>query len=623
MSSCDTAVAVGSAAAHGGTLFLKNSDRDPNEAAAVVVVPAADHAPGSVVRCTYREVPQVGHTHAMVLCKPAWMWGAEMGANEHGVSIGNEALWSRTPVPAAKEHLLGMDYLRLALERATSARGALDVVTTLLEEYGQGGEAGFDRHLVYHNGFLFADGKEAWVLETVGRAWAAERVRNGLRTISNRLSIGGEFDLSSPGLVDDAVAAGRCSGAHDFVFREAYGGDWLRDTLGKGYERRCASAARLSAHGPASVTDAFAALRDHSVRGGCMPDRGMLGVDVCMHAGGPPVRVSQTTGSMVSVIPRGATSSKGIVHWVTGTSAPCLSVFRPLSLDAALDRAASEAARGADGGDAAWNRGCLFGPAPHGGPKAQWDGGASLWWRFEVLHRNCLLDWPARALAVVAPARDELERAFIEEVERVAGRARRSPRGGSGGDDGDQQDARFAQLLGEVARDCEERADEHLDIVTQRVCDVPARRRAPWLYRREWMALNARCGIAPWVRASPGEPPGRLFTAAALRSDAVQVLSLLLALASLALLRLLHLRATRGSTAAVSCGSGVPLTDLPVPELCCDALGIPGGSDAAHEVDMLAMDVAAPGPVARALLGVVVVAAVRHIAARGTSNWGV
>lgn len=66
---------------------------------------------------------------------------------------------------------------RLALERADTAERAVDVITELLEKYGQGGncmedECGF----TYHNSFLISDRTEAWVLETAGKYWAAERV---------------------------------------------------------------------------------------------------------------------------------------------------------------------------------------------------------------------------------------------------------------------------------------------------------------------------------------------------------------------------------------------------------------------------------------------------------------
>ena len=48
------------------------------------------------------------------MSKPAWMWGAEMGANEHGVAIGNEAVWNRLSDTEydAVPRLLGMDLLR-------------------------------------------------------------------------------------------------------------------------------------------------------------------------------------------------------------------------------------------------------------------------------------------------------------------------------------------------------------------------------------------------------------------------------------------------------------------------------------------------------------------------------
>ena len=64
---------------------------------------------------------------------------------------------------------------RLGLERAKSAKQAVDVVSQMLEKHGQGGacsDAG--GAWSYHNSFIIADQSEAWVLETAGKIWAAE-----------------------------------------------------------------------------------------------------------------------------------------------------------------------------------------------------------------------------------------------------------------------------------------------------------------------------------------------------------------------------------------------------------------------------------------------------------------
>ena len=72
---CDTIVATPSASSDGAVLFGKNSDREPNEAHHVLTVPAEDHSPGSRVACTYIDIPQARHTHAVLLAKPFWIWG--------------------------------------------------------------------------------------------------------------------------------------------------------------------------------------------------------------------------------------------------------------------------------------------------------------------------------------------------------------------------------------------------------------------------------------------------------------------------------------------------------------------------------------------------------------------
>lgn len=52
------------------------------------------------------------------------------------------------------------------------------MITGLLERYGQGGSCREDSTpFCYHNTFLLADRTEAWVLETAGRLWAAQRIQ--------------------------------------------------------------------------------------------------------------------------------------------------------------------------------------------------------------------------------------------------------------------------------------------------------------------------------------------------------------------------------------------------------------------------------------------------------------
>ena len=127
---CDTFVSLPDATADGSVILAKNSDREPNEAHELVFIPAADQ-PEDTLTATYIEIPQVPRTHAVVLAKPYWIWGAEMGVNDQGVAIGNEAVFTKAK-REKRPGPLGMDSLRLALERAGSAEEAVEVITSLL-----------------------------------------------------------------------------------------------------------------------------------------------------------------------------------------------------------------------------------------------------------------------------------------------------------------------------------------------------------------------------------------------------------------------------------------------------------------------------------------------------------
>ena len=171
-------------------LLAKNSDRDANEAQVPEWHARRSHAPGARVRCTWIEIPQVADTNAVLISRPFWMWGAEMGANDHGVAIGNEAVFTKEPY--AESGLTGMDLVRLALERARTAAEAVGGRHRPARAARSGRRMWARRRsFTYHNSFAIADPEEAWILETAGRHWASERVVSGVRSISNGLTIPG------------------------------------------------------------------------------------------------------------------------------------------------------------------------------------------------------------------------------------------------------------------------------------------------------------------------------------------------------------------------------------------------------------------------------------------------
>jgi len=388
---CDTIIATGETTKNGVTIFGKNSDREPNEAHYVVSFAAADYASDNQVKCTYVEIPQAKHTYAILLAKPFWIWGAEMGANEHSLVIGNEALF--TKVPYTKKGLLGMDLLRLALERAASPREGITVITDLLAAFGQGGNAGLTHSTYYHNSFILADPNEAWVLETAGEHWAAKQIK-GVYSISNGITIEKDWDIASPNLVSHAIQQGWCKNESEFNFARCYS-DFLYTRFSDCHKRRSRTMELLNAkRGDITIETMMSVLRDHGQPDGSQrsADESLAGADVCMHAGFGPIRISQTTGSMVSFL-----DQKAPLHFVTGTAAPCTSIFKPVWIDAFSTD------------DFPFLKTCI-GPEPD-----EIYNPDTLFWRHEVLHRSTLHDH-SNCIQSLASDRDALEREFVSDA---------------------------------------------------------------------------------------------------------------------------------------------------------------------------------------------------------------
>ncbi len=317
---CDTMVALSNSTRDGTVLFAKNSDRQPNEPLLFIRIPRKKHPSGAKVKCTYIEVDQVEETYEVVLLKPSWMWGAEMGCNEFGLNIGNEAVFTRESY-GQEEKLLGMDMLRLALERCKTSEEALKLLTDLLERYGQGGNCGYEKPFTYHNAFLIADANSAWVLETAGIYWAAEKVKD-IRNISNRLSIGANFDLCHPDLIKHAVDNKWCKSEADFHFARCYS-DPIVTRFSGSAARFCAARTVLEKEkGRIDMQTMKKILRSHepAVEGKQFTRHSLK--SVCMHGGF--IFGDHTTGSYIASI-----GEKRCSYLVTAASTPCLALFKP------------------------------------------------------------------------------------------------------------------------------------------------------------------------------------------------------------------------------------------------------------------------------------------------------
>ena len=235
-SACDTWVALKDATADHSIILGKNSDRPPMEAQVLVQYSHQQHAPGETVKCTYVSIPQVGETYEHIGSKLWWAFGYEEGMNEYGVAIGNEAVFSKEPLQWG-DGLLGMDLLRLGLERGKTAYDAMHVMIALLEKYGQSGDCEYPGEwgkANYHNSYILADPHEAWVLETAGRYWAAKKITKGVYSISNIYSIERDWDEAHPKLVDHAIEMGWTKSAKDFNFARDYGDYWRKDSKNPG-----------------------------------------------------------------------------------------------------------------------------------------------------------------------------------------------------------------------------------------------------------------------------------------------------------------------------------------------------------------------------------------------------
>lgn len=327
---CDSIAARGAHTASGATLFAKNSDRREDECQPFLQLPAALHPRGSELRCTHVTIPQVAETYRVMGHAPWWVWGFEQGVNEYAVAIGNQAVYSREPVEE-RAGLIGMDLVRLGLERGRDAREALEIIAGLIETHGQGGSAMAPDGSGYHNSFLIADPQAAWLMETSGRRWAARPVELG--SLSNHLSLGTDWLIGSRDLESFARGEGWWLVRGRVDVAAAYRNPNIPAQISEGRHRRSAALLERS-KGRLDIQSAMRLLRDHG-EGLAAPSADATPEEerfftLCMHS----EPVGTTTASLIAELP----AEEGLAVWPVWISfgTPCTGIFVPVYLDGVI-----------------------------------------------------------------------------------------------------------------------------------------------------------------------------------------------------------------------------------------------------------------------------------------------
>lgn len=344
---CDTIVALKNSTKNSAVLFGKNSDREKIEPHIIIRLPRKNYGKGQKVKCTYIEIEQSEITYDCYLFKPSWIWGAEMGVNEFGVTAGNEAVF--TNQRQGPDALLGMDILRLALERSKNAKEAVNNIIFLIEKYGQGGKCGYTKNLKYHNSFLIADFEFAFVLETAGKYWALKQV-DDVRSISNALTIRNDYDLTNypdeknitlkqefinvqemANKIDNIrkqqdtekktkISKKVCTDKIDF--KTIFENKLITRVASGDLRQKITQKMLTEKKGNLDVEDFADILRNHINLNTMNFLNGSM-KNICMH--GKSLISSETTGSFIVELIDGS-----INIFATGSSLPCLSIYKPL-----------------------------------------------------------------------------------------------------------------------------------------------------------------------------------------------------------------------------------------------------------------------------------------------------
>lgn len=166
---CDSYVVMPNVSSTHATMLGKNSDRPAFDCQPLAYHGRKAAGKWEQIELAYVTIDQVSERFATLGSSPYWCWGYEEGYNEYGVAIGNEAVYTKDlkENTALEENgqpvdrgILGMELIRLGLERGKTAKEALDIMTQLVEAYGQWGSGVPMSDTVsgsYNNSYIIAD----------------------------------------------------------------------------------------------------------------------------------------------------------------------------------------------------------------------------------------------------------------------------------------------------------------------------------------------------------------------------------------------------------------------------------------------------------------------------------
>ena len=333
--SCDTVVALPNSTSNNITIFGKNSDRPKLECQPLVQIPRIKNK-SKYTQCQFVKIPSTEISYAHIGSKPFWCWGYEHGFNEYQVVIGNEGLGTHIPSSSSPK-LIGMEIVRLALERSKNAKEAVKVITDLISTFGQGVFENDQNIRTYDNGYLIADPREAYIIETAGHEWAVKKVED-TEGISNIHSIETNWDKISDTAINTAKSLKLNIDSSKLNFAKTFC-DYDSRYDGRGEFRRLRSCTYLqNLKGDITLKEIIFILKDHA--DGEKENIAQNFLDtrtICTHYPDPDSD-GNTAASLVSELHSDNTQLN--IHW-TSMYSPCLGIFLPMFIEGEIPKVLS------------------------------------------------------------------------------------------------------------------------------------------------------------------------------------------------------------------------------------------------------------------------------------------